>query len=590
MSSIQRITGTNSGLDVDALVTAAMKTYKTKVDKEVQNQKVLEYQQEQYKQIMSDATDFYDKYFDILKTGSLKSDSSYQTESFTSSDKTKVIAKGYAGSSIDNYTINVTQLASKATHSLSTSTTSGTHKIKIGAGTTGEIEISFDAGADGNTTVSNYNTELSKIKSNLSTKVVAGTASDTEKAQLDTLNSNMVTAKYSEFTKSVVFTAGQMGKGGFTFTDSNGVQTSEEDKYLEATLKNSKGDIYTITSADKKTNDVYIDNVQFSFKASTVMNTTSHLTDLTDADVTANNATKVVNGAITTITSTDGKTTTVSDGTTITTTKIGTDGEVTKTITLVSDGTKTTTIDTPVALTGERDVKELKDKIVGFVNDYNKFIQSMNTRIFETRNKDYMPLTDEQKKDMSESQITAWEKKAQTGLLRKDEDLERIVSEMKSAMSTVMSGTGLSLESIGIKPVKNYTDKNGTLTIPDEDKLTKAIEDNAENIKDLFTRVAGKNDVNDKGGVITQLSAVIKSEFKDSNSLLSKKVGFVGTSTEANNTLTNNIRKKKQLIIDLNKSLTTKENALYKKYSVLETAMEKLNAQKSSLSSMLGQS
>ena len=42
-----RITGMNSGLDVDSLVKASMKPYKAKVDKEVQNQKVLEYQQEQ---------------------------------------------------------------------------------------------------------------------------------------------------------------------------------------------------------------------------------------------------------------------------------------------------------------------------------------------------------------------------------------------------------------------------------------------------------------------------------------------------------------------------------------------------------------
>ena len=57
-----------------------------------------------------------------------------------------------------------------------------------------------------------------------------------------------------------------------------------------------------------------------------------------------------------------------------------------------------------------------------------------------------MPLTDEQKKAMTDNQITSWETKAQTGLLRKDSDLERIASAMKSAMSSVMSGSGLYLE------------------------------------------------------------------------------------------------------------------------------------------------
>ncbi len=74
-------------------------------------------------------------------------------------------------------------------------------------------------------------------------------------------------------------------------------------------------------------------------------------------------------------------------------------------------------------------------------------------------------------------------------MLRKDNDLERIASEMKSAMSTVISGSGLSLEKIGIAPVKDYTDKNGMLTI-DEDKLTTALEENGGDVKDLFTRLA----------------------------------------------------------------------------------------------------
>lgn len=122
MSTIQRITGTNSGLDVDTLVKSSLKSYQTKVDKEVQNKKVYEYQQEQYKQIMSDSSNFYDKYCDILKSDSLRSASTYQTQKFESTDGSKVIAKGLAGASVDNYTVSATQLAAKATASLTMGT------------------------------------------------------------------------------------------------------------------------------------------------------------------------------------------------------------------------------------------------------------------------------------------------------------------------------------------------------------------------------------------------------------------------------------------------------------------------------------
>ena len=184
---------------------------------------------------------------------------------------------------------------------------------------------------------------------------------------------------------------------------------------------------------------------------------------------------------------------------------------------------------------------------------------------------------------MTESEIKKWEEKAQTGLLKNDNDLVRIQSALKESMRTFMSGSGLNLEAIGIKPVDNYGSKNGTFTI-DEDKLTKAIENNAEGVKDLFMKSASSGD---KGGVLTQLQSVLKSETKSSSSALSKRIGFVGTSTENSNTLKLNISKQKTLISELQDKYSDKETALYKKYSALETMLEKLNSQSNSLYAML---
>lgn len=748
--AIQRITGTNSGLDVDTLVKNSLKPYQTKIDKEVQNKKVLEYQQEQYKQIMSDASGFYDKYLDILKSGNLRSSSSYETQKIDSTDSTKVTAKGFAGSSIDNYTVTVTQLAAKATDSLTSSET-GNAKITIGT-----AEVKFMASADGNKTVANYNEAVAAKKTEL-TNLIKGTTDVTVKANLQTqlsdLNNNAITAKYSEFSKSVTFTASAFGGKGFTLSNdggSIGAHVKKEDKYIEATIKNSSGQVYTISEADKKTgNNITIDGVQFSFKGVNASNTIEEgpnprTTPVTDpvhdsAEIAivlgVNDATELValtaldeNGTTQTSTATDGtkttittsgsKTTTrvttksgdvtittedsatnkktivaangnitttqtdvgadkdtittITSGATITTTRTKADGtipitritetsgtttttfttlksgtkstlikeidnagtandsKVTTTEEQLSDGSKTTireytgdplaitkttttqikvtsgvttktvtndnginqdvtTYTSPTSLTGSTSVTDLKDKIVKFVNDYNTLLQSINTKLFEKRDKDYMPLTDEQKKAMSEDQIKAWETKAKTGLLRKDSDLERIASQMKSAMSTVMSGTGLYLEKIGITPVKDYSDKNGMFTI-DEDKLTQALEEDAGSVKDLFTRVASTTDTNDKGGILTKLAASLKSEFKTSTASLAKKAGLIGSSTEYDNTLTKSINDKTTLIKKLNTQLSTKETALYKKYSDLETIMGKLNSQQSSLASLLGQS
>lgn len=574
MSTIQRITGTNSGLDVDALVKASMTTYQNKIDKETQNQKVLEYQQEQYKQIMSDSSDFYDKYFDVLKTGSLFSSSTYQSVSFKSGDDTKVTAKGFAGANVNDYKVTTTQLASKATASFKATDLSGTNlSVKIdGKDAVSVAIVKADGQIDMKSTAEKLNKALNDAGINVS-------------------------AKYSEFSKGIVLESGTLG-------ESTNFQAGVDSSYKTYTGQNAKGvitkgtEIYNI---DQASNVLTVDNVQFTFKAPSTSGTTAvtldHLTDLT-----------VDNGK--TVTSTDGKTTTnkSTDGKKITTTQTNTDGTITQTITTI-DGTTTTRTTTksnkdgtatknvtvnsgtptissysPVALTGSTDVTGLKDKIVSFVNDYNTLLSSINTKLYETRDKDYMPLTDAQKEAMTDDQIATWEKKAKTGLIRKDSDLERITNAMKSAMSSVMSGSGLTLESIGIKPVANYAEKNGTYTI-NEATLTKALEENAGNVKDLFTRVASTTD---KGGIVTQLESTFKSEFKTSTASLSKKVGLDGTTTQYSNTLYKSIYAKKLLIADLNDSFTDKENALYKKYSALETAMQTLNSQQASLSSMLG--
>lgn len=496
-----RITGINSGLDVEALVAATLKPERIKIDTEIQKRKAIEYQQEQYKQIMSDVTGFYDKYFDILKSGNLMSTSSYQTLDFTSSDTTKVTAKGFAGASIDNYTVNVTKLASKAVTTLTTSelTTSLNNGGAALTLTFGDKTVNFNIEKD-----ASNNLDVNKTVSSLNSALNAAGVS--------------VSAKYSEFSGGIILESGSMGASQtFNITglnDSGGNPLAPRvaaGTDLEGSI--TKNGVATPYNLSGTSNTVTVDNVQFTLKG-------------------------------------------------------------------VTDGT-------PATLTGESNVNGLKDKIVNFVNDYNKLLEQINTKIYEKRDKDYMPLTDEQKKGMTDDQIESWEKKAKTGLLRKDNDLQRIVSSMKSAMTTVISGSGMHLEAIGISPVKNYAEKNGMLTI-DEDKLTKALQENAGNVKDLFTRVASTTDTTDKGGIFTQLKNTLYNEFKVSTSPLSRKVGLSGTGTEYNNTLAKNIAEKKKIIADLNTAFTRKENALYKRYSELEKALQSLNSQQASLSNMLG--
>lgn len=632
-----RITGTNSGIDVDTVVKQSLTTEQNKIDKAYQQQKVYEYQQQQLKEIVDDVQKFYDKYLDILSSDSLLKSSAYETVSFTTTDfsgsaSNAVTAKGFAGADVSQYKVTVTQLAQKASATLVSQDVVSGNKIAIKMGdkiAAVDVKVS-DGNVDMNETAKALNAELKKQGIN-------------------------ATAKYSEFAKGIVIESGEMGKEvSFELSTNYNPASGAENKYTSYSGKNAEGTIVKgeqIYSIDKSSNVFTVDNIQFTLNSVTTgkNENVSDLVDSTTEYTNANGEKVVVSGNVTTIVAEDGTKTIIEkqeNRTVITTTATSASGIERKKITVIDsegnttvagsrslndlevtgeyknedgsrvsieqDGTKTitskdgTTITTisadgttktesfdSVTLSGETDISGLKDTIVEFVNDYNKIMESINEKLWETRDKDYMPLTDEQKKEMSESEIESWEKKAQTGLLRNDSDLRRIQSAMKSAMSSMMSSTGLTLESIGIEPVDNYTTKNGMYKI-DEDKLTNALQNNAEEVKDLFTRTSSTykdengKEVTDKGGVLTQLQSVLKSEFKSSSSSLSKRIGFDGTSTEKNNTLTNNISKQKSLITKLKEKYTDKENALYKKYSALEVMLEKLNAQTNSLYSMLG--
>ncbi|NFE60758.1 hypothetical protein FDC27_07200 [Clostridium botulinum] len=247
----------------------------------------------------------------------------------------------------------------------------------------------------------------------------------------------------------------------------------------------------------------------------------------------------------------------------------------------------TTEVDKTIKITGKTDTKEIKDKLVGFVNDYNKLMEKLNTLTGTRHDRGYDPLTEEQKKEMSESEIKLWNERVEKGQLYRDSDVTRIANSMKETMRSLVGGT--KLETIGIKPVKDYSGPlNGTFTI-DEDMLTKALEENSEGVMNLFI---GKSDSTDKSknGILNQLKDTLDKEFMKSTGSLLEKAGYEGTSTFSNNTLTKSMSDYEKKIKDMEKSFSRREQALYSKYATLEKMMNKLNSQQSNLMSQLGMS
>lgn len=245
-------------------------------------------------------------------------------------------------------------------------------------------------------------------------------------------------------------------------------------------------------------------------------------------------------------------------------------------------------------LTSTKNTTAAKDTIVNFINDYNKLITSLNTLVNEKRDRNYQPLTDEQREEMTESQIEKWEAKVKTGQLSRDSNLTRILLNLKNATQNEVKGANTYLEKIGITPSKDYAGNgNGTFTI-NEDKLNSALESDIDGVMNLLIGYPeDSNNMSDAEkysakGIFHRIKDIFAAETVSSSSALSKKAGLVNSSTFSNNDITKSISSHEKKISAMQKELTKKQQSLYSKWAKIEKMMNKYNSQSGYLSSFLG--
>ena len=239
----------------------------------------------------------------------------------------------------------------------------------------------------------------------------------------------------------------------------------------------------------------------------------------------------------------------------------------------------------PVTMTSSTDVDEMMDKIKEFVTTYNGLVKEMNDQTKETKYRDYLPLTDEQKKEMSENEIKLWEEKAKSGLLRSDSILRRGLSSMRGLIyesnPAVENSEYNTLFKIGITTSRSYND-GGTLEI-NEDKLRKALEDDPDAVTALFTNrgnekdtvvVDGVEKTVDTRGFLQKLQGSMKSFTLD----IEKKAGRATQSAQEYT-----IGKS---LVDMDKRIDTWKDKLekiearyWKQFSAMENAINKANSQ-----------
>lgn len=238
-----------------------------------------------------------------------------------------------------------------------------------------------------------------------------------------------------------------------------------------------------------------------------------------------------------------------------------------------------------------KDSTTVKDALKKFVESYNKLIDDVYGYIGKSPAKDddgntYEPLTDAEKEEMSEDEITKWEEKAKQGVLYNDSTVSTVMSQMRSALYTSVTlddGSKFGIYNLGIKTSSEWSE-HGKLQI-DENAFDKAFENNEDAIIKLFT--------DSDTGMMKKLNSVIDGAVKSSGAAntrgtLVRKAGKADSSVTTDSTIYKEMVKMQDRLKELQDRYNTKEEYWWKVFTNMETAMADLNSQTSYISSYLG--
>ncbi|MCF2618567.1 flagellar filament capping protein FliD [Oscillibacter valericigenes] len=243
-----------------------------------------------------------------------------------------------------------------------------------------------------------------------------------------------------------------------------------------------------------------------------------------------------------------------------------------------------------VSFTASSDADKIIDAIKSMVEDYNAMVTEIKNAYStlpqqKSNGKYYEPLTEEDKADMSESSIKAYEEKAKQGLLFADRDLSSLYSQLTSAIS--MSGKdGADLKAIGI--TSNYSNGLTTLSL-NEEKLRAALETDADKVRDVFSKSM------DSGASSNGLMQALKSpldmysKVQGTKGILVQKAGStLAPSTLYKNTLQNKLDDIDTQIEKWQDKMADQVDRYTSKFTALEKLIAQMNSQSSALASFLG--
>ena len=236
-----------------------------------------------------------------------------------------------------------------------------------------------------------------------------------------------------------------------------------------------------------------------------------------------------------------------------------------------------------VTFNAKADTEKITKNVKEMIEAYNEIIELSNKMMSTRPDREFKPLTDEQKKEMSESEIKDWEEKAKEGLLFNDPDLRSFTSDIRHLFSSDPQ-TIAALEKMGIKTSTNYGE-HGKLSF-DEEAFKAAVESDPNEVQKIFAGEDGKTGIMDNVKTVFDKYAGVD---KATKGIFVQKAGVKDSPLSmVQNTLQKEVNSIEDLIKELNRKLEVESERYYGRFSKLEVYINNMNSQSAWLSQQLG--
>ncbi|MCF0151373.1 MAG: flagellar filament capping protein FliD [Firmicutes bacterium] len=240
-----------------------------------------------------------------------------------------------------------------------------------------------------------------------------------------------------------------------------------------------------------------------------------------------------------------------------------------------------------VTFTSQMDSEKIVSAIKSMVDDFNTMVTEIKKAYStlpaqKSNGSAYLPLSDEDRSDMSESAIAKYEEQAKQGLLFGDSELSDLYTRLIRSLS-VNAGDSLALKNIGI--TASYTSGQTTISL-DENKLKAALESDPEKVKNLLSGSGSGS-----SSMLSSMKQTIEKYAKTTGTkgLLIQKAGSsLAPTSLLDNTLKKSIDKLEEQITKWQEKMDAQIDRYTTQFTQLEKLISQMNSQSSTLNGLMG--